>query len=189
MGAPSAAPFLSERWFSARAWKPFAGGGGRAYVRTDLLLAGSATSRRRARERFESAGFRKRCSLAGPWLPGGPGVGASDARRPEAPRGLSRTAPPPMSEAGPHASHRDCRPAPQATRATRWCLSLRVWAPSPLCSSSQPTVPKAGFRHTHPRPGRRQALSTRAALPLCAKKKTNLYFACGSVPASWATAS
>lgn len=149
---------------------------------TRLLMAGDAlaskptacwqrdfatTSQRPFRKRRVSEALFARWPVAS-----GGGVWRSDARRPEAPCGLSRAACP-VSEASLHTVH---RPVPQATRSHRrlgrGLVSVAACSGSPsLCSGSQLTVPKAGFGHTQPSPGRKRALSTQRLLFLSVQNK------------------
>lgn len=152
---------------------------------TRLLMAGDAlaskptacwqrdfatTSQRPFRKRRVSEALSARWPVAS-----GGGGWRSDVRRPEAPCGLSRAACP-VSEASLHTAHRNCRPVPQATRSHRrlgrGLVSVAACSGSPsLCSGSQLTVPKAGFRHTQPSPGRKRALSTQGLLFLSVQNK------------------
>lgn len=109
------------------------------------LPAGSVTLRRQARDRFESAGFRKHCPLAGLWLPGagGGGVQTRGAQRHRADLAAPRApCQRPVCTLCTGRSHR--RLGPTGDSAAGWCLSLRVRAPPPSAAAHSSQSRKLG---------------------------------------------
>lgn len=110
------------------------------------LPAGSVTLRRQARDRFESAGFRKHCPLDGLWLPGAGGGGGVQTRGAQrhradlaAPRAPCQR---PVCTLRTGRSHR--RLGPTGDSAAGWCLSLHVRAPPPSAAAHSSQSRKLG---------------------------------------------